>query len=48
MADASMAMPVWRLVACNQIPPRQLAQGVYPLKLVLRVGLVGLVERLNG
>lgn len=29
-----MEVPVWRLIARNQISPRELVQGVYPLKLV--------------
>lgn len=54
--QTSKEMPVWR-VLCNQIPRGELAQGVYPLKLVCwlsdergRVrfgGISGLGERLE-
>lgn len=30
MAEVSMEVPVWRVIACNQIPSRELVQGVYP------------------
>lgn len=32
MAEVSMEVPAWRVLACNQIPHRELVQGVCPLK----------------